>query len=497
MALSEFHTSESHQVRSRLDYPVIDIDGHMNEINDVLLDYLKDVGGESLARRFVEGFIHKSDFRWASIPPEERRYYHVSRMPWRATPARNTLDLATSLLPRLLYERMPEMGLDYCIVYPTQGLGIIEMQDEELRRASCRALNRMRADMLREFADRLTPAAVIPMGTPQEAIEELEFCVRELGCKTAMLASFVRRPVPFIKERFPEAASYAYWLDTFALAADTEHDYDSVWAKCAELKIAPAFHSAGMGWGSRRSISNYVYNHIGNFAAGAEAICKALIMGGVPRRFPKLNFAFLEGGMGWARNLYCDLIGHWQKRNIKALANYDVGLVDRDLLLRLMAECGGSLTDGREAKIIEHLLSLRSVGNRSGEDPSMLDEFAPSGVSSAEELAELFADQFFFGCEGDDSLNSLAFRPNGAPFDKKLYAVYGSDIGHWDVPDMSHALKEAYELVERELMSEDEFRDFVFVNPVRYLARVNPDFFKGTAVEHQVARLIREERILT
>ena len=37
-------------------------------------------------------------------------------------------------------------------------------------------------------------------------------------------------------------------------------------------------------------------------------------MGGVPKRFPQLKFAFMEGGVGWARTLYCDLVSHWAKR---------------------------------------------------------------------------------------------------------------------------------------------------------------------------------------
>ena len=47
-----------------------------------------------------------------------------------------------------------------------------------------------------------------------------------------------------------------------------------------------------MGWGSRTSISNYMYNHIGHFATAGEALCKALFMSGVTRRFPILKFAF-------------------------------------------------------------------------------------------------------------------------------------------------------------------------------------------------------------
>ena len=93
-------------------------------------------------------------------------------------------------------------------------------------------------------------------------------------------------------------------LDFLALGSD--HDYDPVWAACAELGVAATFHSSAT-YGGRNQIPNYSYNHIGVLAAGGEAIAKALFMGGVTKRFPQCNFAFLEGGVGWAVNLYGDL----------------------------------------------------------------------------------------------------------------------------------------------------------------------------------------------
>ena len=52
-------------------------------------------------------------------------------------------------------------------------------------------------------------------------------------------------------------------------------------------------------------------------------------MGGVPRRFPKLNFAFLEGGVGWACLLYSGFLGHWEKRNGRAIRGLDPARLDR------------------------------------------------------------------------------------------------------------------------------------------------------------------------
>src|SRR5207249_2423149 len=122
---------------------------------------------------------------------------------------------------------------------------------------------------------------------------------------------------------------------------DSEYDYDPVWAKCVELGVAPSFHSAGMGWGSRVSISNYMYNHIGHFASAAEALAKSLFLGGVTRRFPSLRFAFLEGGVAWACRLYAELVSHWQKRHGEGLANYDPAQLDRELFQQLHARYGG------------------------------------------------------------------------------------------------------------------------------------------------------------
>jgi hypothetical protein len=72
-------------------------------------------------------------------------------------------------LPKLLYERMDEIGLDFTVLYPSLGLMLPHIEDPELRQASCRALNAFHADYYREFADRMTPARRF-METPQERL---------------------------------------------------------------------------------------------------------------------------------------------------------------------------------------------------------------------------------------------------------------------------------------------------------------------------------------
>lgn len=475
--------SKSAMVRARLGHPIIDSDGHTVENQFILSEYIGSLAGARVAQRFRDGFRNR-DQRFTQISAEESRDHRITRLPWWSIPARNTLDRATAMLPKLLYERLGELGLDYSVLYTTIGFFAIGIADDELRRATCRALNRMRADMVSGLADRLTAAAVIPMHTPREAVEELDYAVRELGMKTAMVASYVKRPIPALARKYPETAAYAYWLDVYGL--DSDYDYDPFWARCVELGINPTFHSLGYTWGSRQSISNYVYNHIGSFASSAEAICKGLVMGGVPRRFPSLRFAFLEGGIPWAVSLYCDLISHWQKRNRKAVEHYNPDHIDRELLADLTRRYGRRQSEG-DSEIVIGNYSFVPVTD---EYPFVRDEFAQSGIRGPEDIRDIFVKQFYFGCEGDDPLNAMAFRRNGIPFEIGFNALYGSDIGHWDVPEMSEVAEEAYELVERGLISKDNLRQFVFDNAVGFWTANRPDFFAGTAVEKEASRFL-------
>jgi len=142
-----------------------------------------------------------------------------------------------------------------------------------------------------------------------------------------------------------------------------------VWKKCVELGIAPNFHSFGLNWGMRISISSFIYNQIGHFAAAAEGICKALFLGGVTRRFPTLKFAFKEGGVGWAVNLYCALYERWHKRSLPMMEQVNPANLDTELYRKLCAEYGGKFTRGR----LEGNLVPSELEGSGGLDPAERD----------------------------------------------------------------------------------------------------------------------------
>ena len=486
--------TRSAEIRARLKHPVIDCDGHTVEFMPPLEDYVKAAGGSDYEVRLTPSFG-----RGQPEADEARKDVRAPRPPWWGVPAKNTLDRATAALPKLLHERMDEFGLDYTVLFGTtlgvdvRRKGSMNPFDAEAAQVRARAVNTYRAEICREFADRMTPVATVPMHTPSIAIEELEHAVKNLGLKTIAISA-VLRPIPSVMREFPDLyklkvgfSTLGCWLDTFGI--DSDYDYDPFWAKCAELKVPVMTHGQGMGFTTRNSATNYMYNHIGHFASAGEAMAKALFMGGVTRRFPTLRFAFLEGGAATGCRLYADLVGHWQKRNARDLENYNPNNLDRELFLDLHQRYGGKMVEGRMDRV---LTGGQNLEPEHFADTAFLDDFARCEIRRPEDIRDLFIPRFFFGCEADDPTNAIAFNPKLWPMGARINAMFSSDIGHWDVPDMTKVLEEAYELVEEGNMTPEDFRDFTLANPVRFFAGVNPDFFKGTVVEASVERLISE-----
>tara|TARA_R110000787_G_scaffold103318_2_gene209871 strand:+ start:1900 stop:3342 length:1443 start_codon:yes stop_codon:yes gene_type:complete len=470
------------QIKDKLDHPVIDADGHTVEFTPVFLDYLKAIGGPEIAERFA-----KRQVNWYKLNPQERMDKQRTRPAWWALPTTNTLDRATAMLPRLLSTRLDDMGIDFAIVYPTLGLIFPGDPAEDMRRACCRAINTYHAELFRPHAQRMTPVAVIPLTTPEEGIEELDYAVNTLGLKAIMTPSLIRRPVAEAARIAPDASPYATRLDT--LAFESDYDYDPFWARCRELKVAVTVHSGGSGWGTRNSVNNYMFNHIGNFAAAGEGFCRSLIMGGVTRRFPDLKFAFLEGGVGWATALYAGIVAHWEKRNRQALELYNPAALNHQLLANLFAEYGEDMIRER----VKRTDFEQDFLTRNSEDPAMLDEFAHCGFGRVEDIRDQFQPNFYFGCEADDPQTALAFNRQLNPLQTTLKAIFGSDIGHWDVPDMTTVLAEAYELVEHNILGNEDFRAFTFANAVTLHGGMNPNFFRGTVVERAAAAVIEQQ----
>jgi predicted TIM-barrel fold metal-dependent hydrolase len=490
--------SRSARLKARLNHPVIDTDLHTFEFLPLLEDYVDKFGGPQLVDAFRRSFVRPANPKivegvpnWYDLSAEARAYYRVFRPAFWILPTKNTLDLATVGLPRLLAERLDDQGADFAILYPNVAFAGHRVRDPEKRKALIRAINTYHADVYRPYSERMTPVAAIPLNTPEEGIEELEYAVNVLKLKAIVIPGGIHRPVSALQDRYPFklnplVAARGSWIDTFGL--DSAYDYDPFWRKTVELGVSPTTHFGSQGWDARASITNYTANHIGHFAAANDTLVRSLFFGGVTHRIPQLRLGLLEGGAAWGASLYNDIVLHWEKRNRETVRNYDPDLVDYDQIVKLYRAYGADLFAGKEYSDEQLKEAVKASLHRSNrpQGDNGVDDFAETGVRSVEDIRDRFVPNFFLGAEADDPSISAAFNTRVNALGARLNAFWSSDTGHWDVPDLHNVLSDSWSLVERGAITEEDFHDLVFGNPHKFYTDNNPNFFDGTRVGNKL-----------
>ena len=296
-----------------------------------------------------------------------------------------------------------------------------------------------------------------------------------------MLRGNQERAIPAAAEGIdPQKA--AWYCDTIAL--DSPYDYDPFWQRCVDLGVAVTQHSGSPRWQDRASISNFTYNHVGHFAESNHAFARGVFLGGVARRYPSLNFGFMEGGVSWACQMVGDLIEHWEKRRRAALQYPNATNVAE--LRQLIGRYGDQRLQANAEAIMNNLDAFRPECSLEelARPEHVTDDFEAAGIHSKADVRAVFSGNFFFGCEADDRATMWAFDPR---MGVRLRPVFSSDFTHFDVPDFRDVIPEAFEMVEKGFVTEQDFREFTFTNATLLHTRNNPAFFKGTVVEQAVA----------
>ena len=466
------------EIHTELKHPVIDGDGHWMEPIPIFLEYLSEVGGPGSVDQMRA--LWRRNQAWYHATPAERQHQRMRRTIWWGVTS-NTLDKATALLPALLNERLPELGIDFALIYPSFGLSINGIAQDDLHRAAVRAYNMMTADMFAPYPERFAPVAIIPSHTPDEALDELEYAVKQRGFKAIMLRGNEERAIPSAAEGIDRQKA-AWYIDTIAL--DSPYDYEPLWHRCVDLGVAVTQHAGSGRWQDRASISNFTYNHVGHFAESNHAFARGVFLGGLTHRYPTLNFGFMEGGVSWACQMCLDLIEHWEKRRRAGLQYPSETNVGE--LHQLIDKYGDQRLKSSAAAIMNSLDAFRpecSVEELARPE-HVVDDFEAAGINSKDDVRAVFCGNFYFGCEADDRATVWAFD---ARMGVRLRPVFSSDFTHFDVPDFREVIPEAFEMVERGFVTEQDFREFTFTNAARLHTRNNPNFFKGTVVERAVA----------
>src|ERR1700709_2447035 len=124
------HPSPS-KVRASLKHPIIDADGHWIEYNPVFAERMRKVAGDKAADGFILSQQRIPDALKLSVA--ERKHRGIAMEGYWARQSTNTRGRATAMLPRMLYDRLDELGIDFGVIFPTSGLGIPRIQDDETR----------------------------------------------------------------------------------------------------------------------------------------------------------------------------------------------------------------------------------------------------------------------------------------------------------------------------------------------------------------------------
>src|SRR5437899_563163 len=115
--MSAHHTPE--EIRKGLTHAVIDSDGHWVEYTPVFAEQIRKVTGDLGANGFLQSQRRIPDS--LSMTLEQRTERGVAMEGFWGRQSTNTRDRATAMMPRMLYDRLGELGIDFGIVYPTAG----------------------------------------------------------------------------------------------------------------------------------------------------------------------------------------------------------------------------------------------------------------------------------------------------------------------------------------------------------------------------------------
>ena len=175
--------SKSAAIRARLKYPIIDSDGHTAEFEPALFDYLRKCRGRA-RRGSVENSLSNRSNVLPLVSDDAAGIAATIRAGASACGAAHpTLqhagpcDQFAAQAPCI--SGCAEMGLDFTIVYPSCGMSCCTWATTRCAGARAARYNNLYARYFREYGNRMTPAAVIPMHTPEEAGAELEHVVAE------------------------------------------------------------------------------------------------------------------------------------------------------------------------------------------------------------------------------------------------------------------------------------------------------------------------------
>ena len=105
---------EAKKLRASLKHPIIDADGHWAEFAPHMREEFRRIGGDTAVEALALASARIPNSLNMSVA--ERRRRRIGQEAFWFLPTKNTLDRATAMLPRLLYERLDDLRLDCSVI---------------------------------------------------------------------------------------------------------------------------------------------------------------------------------------------------------------------------------------------------------------------------------------------------------------------------------------------------------------------------------------------
>ena len=266
-------------------FKLIDAELHVMEPVDLWERYIDPEFKDRAPRRLSE---HRWDIRtvvegevMASMT--DNNYPAANPAEENALAERCADEIAANFDPASQIKAMDNEGLDLAVLYPTSGMYITAKNgmDPRFAEAACRAYNNWLYDYIQEAdPQRVFGAAAISPHDVESGVVEARRTVEKLGFKSLFLR--------------PNMYNGRPWHDPY---------YDPLWTAAQDLAVPIGFHettgSRMPATGADRFPGDLGIAHIATHSIEQMMACMDVIMGGVMERFPRLQFAFLEGQCGW------------------------------------------------------------------------------------------------------------------------------------------------------------------------------------------------------
>ncbi|HLH67765.1 MAG TPA: amidohydrolase family protein [Candidatus Dormibacteraeota bacterium] len=177
--------------------------------------------------------------------------------------------------PEQLLEEMDTIGIDYAFIFPTPMLNLGMSPDVELEVALAQGYNRWVTDTWLQVSDRIRALLYLPFGDADASYREVVELGERRGVEGFMVTSARTTPVH-------------------------HRSYMKVYAALEERGLPIGFHGI-VQWreGALAQLNRFLSAHAIGFPLSNMIHLANIVINGLPQRFPRLRWIFLESGLFW------------------------------------------------------------------------------------------------------------------------------------------------------------------------------------------------------